>query len=367
MKFSCSRAILTESVATAGHAVPSRTSNSILEGVLLELHEDQLQITGFNTETAVRCTLPVQGEQEGRIVLPFDTFRDILRKLGGSDVHIEVNNESVVIAAQDSSFNILGMKAENYPTVSFIKGDETVSIPQKTLRSLINQTVFAVSQSETRPVHTGCIFNIEQNVIEVVGVDGYRLALRREPFEGSGGNHQFVVPGKTLIDVSRIFGDREITVELFFSGKNILFAAENIMILTRTLEGEFLNYKTTIPTTHNLTARIDVKMFVECVERASLLISERQRSPVRIAFGESEAKITCSSPLGRLDDRMPIELEGGAIEMGFNDRFLLDAVKNTGESELRFEMTAASSPLVIKPVEGDHFVFLVLPVRMKTD
>ncbi|NLT58651.1 MAG: DNA polymerase III subunit beta [Clostridiales bacterium] len=367
MKFSCERAVLAEAVATAGHAVLPRSSNPVLEGLLLSLRGDQLSLTGYDGETGIRCLLSVAGLSDGDILLPCSTLGDILRKLPEGTVRIEVAEERVRISSGEAEFVILGLSAEGFPQVDFSRSGLQVELQQKLLRSLILQTVFAVSQSDSKPVHTGCLFHLESGQIEVVGVDGYRLALRREKLEGSEAEARFVVPGRTLQDISRILGESELPVSVFVGERSVLFETENISVVTRTIEGEFLNYRSSIPADGPISCRVEVKGFLDCLERASLLISERQRSPVRIVFRDREAAFSCSTPLGRVTDKLPISCEGGTVEIGFNNRFLQEAFKNCGQSEVKLELANNLSPMVIRPVEGEAFTYLVLPVRLKSE
>ena len=367
MKFTCDRAVLSEAVSISAHAVLPRSSNPVLEGLLLSLSGDLLQLTGYDTETGIRCSISAVGEVEGQIVLPCSTFGDILRRLPDGEVEIEVQGERVRITCGAAEFNILAFPADSYPDVVFPTSGFHVTVTQKMLRSLINQTVFAVSQSDSKPVHTGCLFHIGGGAIEVVGVDGFRLALRKEPLEGAEEEAIFVVPGKTLQEISRIVGDSDVAVTLYVSGRSVVFETENVSVVTRTLEGEFLNYQQAIPKEALMNARVDVRLLQDCLDRASLLISEKQRSPVRIRFAPGLAHISCSTPLGRVNDSMPIVLQGDEVEMGFNNRFLQDALKHCGESELVLEMSSSVSPMVLRPVESEAFTFLVLPVRLKSE
>jgi len=349
-------------------AVATRSSNVLLEGIHLELSERSLLLTGFDSETAIRCALALDGGEEGKVVMPRDTFLDILRKLPGDEMAVEADGDKVRITSENADYVVIGMLADGYPALDFSGNQLTATLPQGTLRSMIAQTVFSVSSSEARPVHTGCKFCVESTMIEVVGVDGYRLALRREPYQGEEEPCSFVVPGRALLEMARTLTDSDTPVYIYAGEKAVLFTTENVTFLTRTLEGEFLNYRASIPAESAMRAIVNTKAFAECVERASLLISERQRSPVRIVFSDGEAQISCYTPIGKFDDRMPIEFKcSEPIEMGFNVRFLLDVMRHVGDSDVAFEMSNSSSPLVIRPKEGDHYVYLVLPVRLRTD
>ena len=368
MKFTCDRAVLAQGVATASRAVLGRSSLPVLEGLLLTLSPDCLQLTGYDMETGIRCSIPANTRDSGELVLPCSTFSDILKKLPEGEVVVEAKGDDVTITAGFSGFNIIGIAAESYPPVTFQREGFSFAMDQKTLRSMILQTVFSVSQSDSKPVHTGCLFHLEGDELEVVGVDGYRLAIRKEtlsvPVEQT---LQFVVPGRTLLELSRILSDSDAQVTIWPTKRSVVFETENLIIVTRTIEGEFLNYKNALPKIPMFTIPVNVKDFLDCLDRASLLISEKQRSPVRLYFQSGEMKLTCVTPIGSVTDKLLLDYDEEPLEIGFNNRFLLDAFKNTGESEVRMQLATSLAPMVLRPMEDDRFLFLILPVRLKVD
>ena len=368
MKFTCDRAVLAQELATASRAVLGRSSLPVLEGLLLSLSPGCLQLTGYDMETGIRCSIPAQTKDTGEFVLPCSTFSDILKKLPEGEVFVETEGDEVTITAGYSVFNLIGIGAENYPPVNFQKESFCFSMDQKTLRSMILQTVFSVSQSDSKPVHTGCLFHLEGDELEVVGVDGYRLAIRREKLQVPVEQPmQFVVPGRTLLELSRILTDSDTEVTIWPSKRSVVFESENIVIVTRTIEGEFLNYKNALPKIPMFTLTVNVKEFLDCLDRASLLISEKQRSPVRLFFQNGEMKLTCVTPIGSVSDKLMLDYNEPPLEIGFNNRFLLDAFKNTGESEVRMQLSTSLAPMVLRPMEDDRFLFLILPVRLRVD
>jgi DNA polymerase-3 subunit beta len=366
IKFTCGRSVLAQAVSTASRAVLNRSSMPVLEGLLLHLSRGVLQITGYDMEIGVRCSIAVESSDEGEFVIAAGTLNDILRKLPEGDVVVEVDQSEVTITSGYSVFNILSLDASSYPPVEMKREGFHFSLQQKTVRSLVQQTVFAVSQSDSKPVHTGCLFHLEGEDLEVVGLDGYRLAIRREklavPVEET---LEFVVPGKTMLELARILNDSEEEVTIWPTRRSVVVETENIILVTRTIEGEFLNYKNALPKEEMLELRFQVKEFLECLDRTSLLISEKQRSPLRLLFQRDELTLTCITPIGSVTDKLILEYPYETLEIGFNNRFLIDAFKNTEAEEVRVFVKSSLSPMVIQPVEDDHFLFLILPVRLR--
>jgi DNA polymerase-3 subunit beta len=265
-----------------------------------------------------------------------------------------------------SEFTLVGTPSSEFPELPSITGERNLSLEQRILKSMIRQTIYAVATSENKPVHTGCLFEAGGEEIRVVAVDGYRLAIRREKLAAPITEEcSFVVPGKTLSEISHILGDSEEKVEIELSRKHILFRMENTTVVSRLLEGEFLNYANALPKESRFIMEVPVRPFTDCVERASLLINERAKAPIRLNFGFDSVKVSCATAIGKVQDEFAVKGEGTPLEMGFNNRYLLDALKACEQEKVKIELGTQLTPMVIKPVEGDGFLFLVLPVRIK--
>ena len=234
------------------------------------------------------------------------------------------------------------------------------------LKSMIRQTVFAVAESDAKPIHQGSLFSLENGQLDVVSVDGYRLAKRTEPVEFSE-KLSFVVPGKTLAEILKLLKDSEDVVEISAGQRHILFKIDNYTVISSLLEGEFLNYKATIPSASKTNVMLRSREAIESVERVSLLITDRLKSPVRCTFSGGEIRLLCTTSMGRASDQLSVEMEGEDVEIGFNNRYLLDALKNTECDEIKVGLSGPLSPMTVQPKEGDSFLFLVLPVRLKND
>ncbi len=368
MKFKCDKAQLTEAVANVSRMISTKSSIPSLEGVQIKAYGNTLKLTGYDMEAGITTQLAATIEQEGEIVLSARLFLDMIRKMTAEEIWVSAGEKYLTeITGGSTQFTILGTPSDEFPELPEIQEGTGITIQQPVLKSMIDQTLFAVASNDTKPVHTGSLFDIEDGHFTVVSVDGYRLALRKTDVNTKE-KLSFVVPGKTLGEISKLLDqDSESQAELMVSGRHIVFHIGVYSVVSRLLEGEFLEYKNSIPQGSKSQVRISTRKFMDCVERASLLISDRLRSPLRILFGTDKITLSCSTSLGKSYDEMECSLEGEGVEMGFNNKYLLDALKAAESDEVRIELSGPLSPIKILPPQGDDYLFLVLPVRLKNE
>ena len=271
-----------------------------------------------------------------------------------------------MIQSGASEFSIVGIPAEEYPELPSITGESTVILTHDTLKGMIRQTIFAVADSDAKPIHTGTLFELGGGRLRLVSVDGYRLALREEAVP-SEEELSFVVPGKTLIEVMKLLKDDDSELSLKVGRRHIMFQIESYCVISRLLEGEFLDYRAAIPNSSKTEILANTREFISSVERVSLLITDRLKSPIRCLFENGEIRLSCSTAISRASDEFSAAITGDNVEMGFNNRYLLDALRNTEGDEVRVQLNGPLSPMKIMPREGGSFLFLVLPVRLKTE
>ena len=366
MKFSCNRQKLNEAVLNVQRVVSAKSSVPALEGILLTTKENSVGLCGFDLEIGMTTEIPAEVSETGSIVMGAKLFGDIVRRLPGETVLFCSDEKQVAqIQSGESDFSVVGIPAEEYPELPRINGEKNVSVSSSTLKSMIRQTLFAVATNDAKPVHTGTLFEIGDNKIRLISVDGYRLAIREEPIDTSE-KSSFVVPGKTLSEVMKLLGDGDDEVELQIGMRHILFRIGDYMVISRLLEGEFLDWRASLPKEHTTEVRVSVPNFIASLDRVSLLITERLRSPVRCMFGDDSIRLSCSTAIGRANDRLEVKITGEDLEMGFNSHYLLDALHNTECDEVRLLLNGPLSPLTMQPCEGGSFLFLVLPVRLKS-
>lgn len=368
MNFSCEKALLNAAINTAGRAVSAKSSIPALEGILLEAAAGKITLTGYNLETGIRTTLEASVKEEGSLVVSARLFGDIVRNLPDDMVSISTEGVTINITCGMSDFHILGTDPREFPELPSVDDGNALFVAQGKLKSMISQTIFAVSDNESRPIHTGSLFEVEANMLTMVAVDGYRLALRKEGLDHTVGANgfSFVVPGAALKEVERICGDTDELVEVTQGKRHILFQMGSTLLISRRLEGEFLNYKQTIPRENPIQVVAETRALQTSVERVSLIISDKLKSPLRCTFGDDLLEITTKTAIGDAFDSCKITGEGKGLEIGFNHRYLMDAIKAAPADELRLELNTATSPCLLLPAQGEEtFLYMVLPVRLK--
>ena len=368
MKFSCEKALLQAAISTTSRAVSPKSSIPALEGILLEAG-NELRLTGYNLETGIRTVVPADIQEEGTLVLGARLFGDIIRKLPDDIVTFRADHYMVNITCGMSEFNILGTDPEEFPELPTVEYQNTITLSQAKLRAMIGQTLFAVSDNESRPIHTGSLFEVDKNGLTVVSVDGYRLALRREAVDKIEGaeSFSFVVPGSALSEVEKICsGEGPVTISQ--GARHILFQAGETLLVCRRLEGEFLAYRNAIPRNNTIKVEGDTKALLASIDRVSLIISDKLKSPLRCVFGDGVLRISTKTAIGDGKDDCPIDGDGTGLEIGFNNRYLMDALKAAPADRVRLELTTGVAPCVILPTEGEeNFLYMVLPVRLKAE
>lgn len=368
MKFTCEKYLLQAAVATSSRAAASKSPNPTLEGLLLEANENGVKITGYDLIKGIYTTFAADVSEAGSVVISARLFDSIVRSLPDEIVTVVADDNNMTrICCGNADFSIMGMFSDSYPELPSVEHQKSVSIPQKTLREMINQTLFAVSDNEARPVYTGALFEIEEKLLSVVAVDGYRLAMRKEKLDSSDMDEcSFITPGTALSDLEKMCSDTEDAVKIIVGSKHISFSLGECVLVTRRLEGEFLDYKKAIPSEFNYRLKIDRASFLRAVDRVSLIIDDRIKNPLRCIFGDNKLNMCCTTSIGKGEDVCDFSGDGEGLEIGFNNRYLQDALKAAPEDELEVCLISGSAPCVIVPAGGTgKFLYMILPVRLK--
>ena len=367
MKFSCEKALLQNAINVASRTVAQKSSIPALEGLLLHAEND-LTISGYNMQTGIRTRLSADVTQQGELVLNARLFGDIIRKMPDDVITFSADDKQLVhLSCGDADFDILGLSAADYPELPEVEDDYCVSIQQKTLRAMIEQTSFAVSTNESRPVHTGALFEINDKGLTMVAVDGFRLAIRKEPLEKiEGGAFSFVTPGSALNEVQKICEDTDDLAEITLGRRHILFEVGDTQLICRRLEGEFLDYKNAIPRKNPITLIADTRARITSIDRVSVVISDKLKSPVRCTFDHDKVMLSAKTGNGEAKDICRLSGDGGGLEIGFNNRYLMDALRFAPADTVKIELNTGVSPAIIVPVDGEeNFLYMVLPMRLK--
>ena len=367
MRFTCEKSMLVQGLNIAGRTVAQKSSLSVIEGILCKAGLG-LNLTGYNMETAITYQIEAEVSDPGQCILPARLFGDIIRRLPEGPVTVVVDdNYKVSIRAGYASFTISAESADDYPELPDVNDGKPIRIPQNKLKELISGTIFAVSENQGRPIHTGVKFEVSDASITAVAVDGFRLARRTwHPEESTGRELSFVVPAAGLKEVEKILTDSEDAAAFTLGTKHILFQLGNATLVCRLLEGEFLDWRRVVPTNCPIKLVANVSDLASSVERVGLIVSEKYKSPVRCVFSHQELLMRTSTTIGAAEDRCSIAGDGKELEIGFNVRYLADALRVIPSEEVTLELTNGLSPIVLTPVDDKFdFAYMVLPVRIK--
>ena len=365
MKIICNSAELSKAAANVQRTVSGKSTIPALEGILIEAEDGKVKLTGYDLEVGSVIVIDAEVEEGGKVILAAKNFCDILRMLPDETVLLQCDERNICkIKSGETDYSLIGTSASEYPELPSLTKFSPVKMNLSLLKDMIKRTVFSVSTGERNPVHSGVKFEIEEGKIILVAVDGARLAIRREVIERQEDEAlSFVVPAKTLNEILKLNADEEAEIEILVGDRHLIFKMENYEIVSRLLEGNFINYKSAIPMTFSTRVVADTRRLIECIERTSLIITDRS-SPVRLVVDEGLMKFSSVTAIGTATDKMIADIEGNKIEVGFNNRFLIDALKATEQEEISIEFGSSNQPIIVKPLEGEAFFYLVLPVRI---
>lgn len=372
MKFICSSQILSEACMNVQRATSTKSSNlPTIEGILIKAENDRIMLTGYDLEMGIITSVEGRVEQTGSIILNAKILCDILRNAPDDLVSIECDERLICkIKSGDSEFSITGFSESDYPELPSVSGGFPIVINGEILKDMVRKTIFATADNGAKMVHTGVRFEVTNENIRLVAVDGYKLAIRNEKIDYVGEEKIFIIPKKTLNEVVKLAGDGEETVSMVVASRHIMFECGRYVIVSRLLEGEFLSYKSAIPTTAKTEVKVNTRKLISSIERTSLIITERIKSYVRCIFDTDSIRISSTTALGTANDRLLADIQGERVEIGFNNKYLLDALKVCDTDEITLRLNGATSPIIMVPEDDGSliyersFLFMVLPVRM---
>ena len=367
MRFTCEKSHLQQGLNIAGRTVAQKSSLSVIEGILCKAGHG-LTLTGYNMETAITHDIDAEVTEAGQCILPARLFGDIVRRLPEGPVTVTVdNNYKVSIKSGYAAFTISAEDAEDYPELPDVNSGRAVRIPQTALKELISGTIFAVSENQGRPIHTGVKFEVEDMAVSAIAVDGFRLARRTwHPQESLARQLSFVVPAASLKEVEKLLSDMDEDASFTLGPKHILFQVGGTTLVCRLLEGDFLDWRKVVPTGCPIRLTAHVSDLASSIERVGLIVSEKYKSPVRCVFSNNELQLRTATTIGAAEDRCSLAGDGRELEIGFNVRYLADALRVIPSEEVCLELTNGLSPIVLTPAEEKYdFSYMVLPVRIK--
>ena len=365
MKLNCNRNSLLNAINIVSKAVSSRTTLPILECILLDAGED-FKLTANDLELGIE-TAPIEAEidETGKVAIEAKLFSEIIRKVNGENVKIEVNDKNeAVITSGTSEFKIIGQSGEEFPSVPTVSKSVYYSVKQSELKDMISQTIFSVSLDESKPVLTGELIEIKGSSMNIVAVDGYRISFRKSEITSSK-DASVIVPSKTLKKITKILSSEEEDMALIYvTDKHILFDLGGNMIVSRLIEGEYIKYSQTFTDEFKTRIVINKSDMVAALERASLISRDARKIPVKLDITKEKIVITSQADMGTAYEEVYAEVTGDALKIAFNPKYLIDALRAVDDEKVAVQFNSSLSPCIIKPEEGDSYKYLILPLRM---
>ena len=367
MKFSCSRQQLCDAINCVSHAVSQKSTIAALEGIKLNISGGFLELTGYDMEIAIRTSIPVQSDDDGVLVVSARLFNEFVKRMDGDAILIEVDqNLQMNISSSATECSISAMSADEFPELPTLNQNRELKIKQSVLKSMIAQTTYAASTNENKPILTGALFDIYDGNFTMVAIDGFRLAIRNEIIDDSG-SYKFVVPKKALTEVASLIKDDnpEDLCIICTDNKHIIFQINGFTVISRLLEGEFHNYKRSIPDSFKTEIILNTREFISCMERCSLLINDKNRAPVKCSFQNGEVRVNCKTAIGKVNDCFKADISGENVEIGFNNRYCLEALRAVDGDKVRVQLSGCNKVIKFLPLQGESFIYLLMPVQLK--
>ena len=372
MKLICEKDKILKALNSVTKAVAVRTTMPILEGILIQTNDNEIKLTTYDLEIGIEYVMECEVKEQGSTVVNAIMFSEIIRKLPDTEIHISVNDKNLLeIECEGSLYKLATMKPEEFPELPKIEIENSIEIDQNVLKNMIRKTIFAVSSEESRPIFTGCLFEIENNKLNLVAVDGFRLALRSIYLNKQTNNFSAVIPGKTLTEVNKIISDSFEPIKIGVSKNQALFEMDNCKVVTRILDGEFLNYKNVIPSNWETRIRVNKNSLQSSFERVSLIsassVEKEKKYPVKVQVDIGKVIISCTNQTGDAKEELYVSTEGKNLEAGFNPKYFLDSLKSIDDEEVFVEFGTSISPCLVKSVENNDYTYMILPIRLKEE
>ncbi len=364
MKIICSKSELAKGVNIVSKAVPSRTTMSILECILIDASTNVIKLTANDMELGIETVIEGKIEEKGIIALDARVFSEIVRKLPDNDVRIETDESfRSIITCEKAKFNIAGRSGDEFSYLPYVERDDKVTISEFTLKEMIRQTIFSVADNENNKMMTGELFEVNENHMRLASLDGHRISIRNMELKENYSEKKVIVPGKSLQEISRILpGETENDVDIYFSKNHILFEFGDTKVLSRLIDGEYFHIDQMLSTDYETKVKINRKEFLDCIDRATLLVREGDKKPVIMNVEDGYMELRINSFIGSMDEEIEIEKEGKDIMIGFNPKFLIDALRVIDDEEVNLYLVNAKAPCFIRD-DGGSYIYLILPVN----
>ena len=367
MKIICSKSNLLNGVQIVSKAVPSKTTMSILECILVDTRNGEIKLTANDMELGIETIIDGEIIDKGMIALDAKIFIEIVRKLPDNDITIETNDSyKTTITCEKAKFNIIGKSGEDFSFLPEIKKDDSIIVSQFTLKEIVRQTIFSISDNDNNKLMTGELFEINEDNLKVVSLDGHRISIRKILLKNSYEYKKVVVPGKTLNEVSKILSaDMDKDVSIYFTDKHILFEFDSTIVISRLIEGEYFNINHMLSSDYETKVKINKRELMDCIDRATLLVKEGDKKPVIIKISDTAMELKMNSTVGSMDEEIDITKEGKDLMIGFNPKFLIDSLRVIEDEEVNLYMVNPKAPCFIRNAE-ETYIYVILPVNFTT-
>ena len=364
MKVIFSKSSLLNGINIVLKAVPSKTTMSILECILINAMEDTVTLTANDMELGIETKVEANIVTKGQVAIDAKLFSEIIRKLPDSDIVLEVDENYVVtILCDNANFKISGKPGDDFSFLPYIENDHYISVSQFTLKEIIKQTIFSISQNDNNKLMTGELLEVRENELKVVSLDGHRISIRNVNLKESYENQKVVIPGKTLMEISKILpGENEKEVLIFFRDNYISFEFDQTVVVSRLIEGEYFKIDQMLSNDYETKVTVNKRELLDCIERSTLLIRESDKKPIILAIDDGKMELSLNSAIGSMKEDILIHKNGKDIMIGFNPRFLIDALRVIDDEEVSIYFVNAKAPCYIKDEEG-KYIYLILPVN----
>ena len=364
MKIVCSKSNLLKSVNIVMKAVPSKTTMPILECILIDASANSIKFTTNDMELGIETIVEGEILEKGIIALDAKIFSEIVRKLPDSDVQIVTDkNMQALITCEKARFHIAGKSGEDFSYLPYVEKEESITISQFSLKEMIRQTIFSIAANENNKMMTGELFDINENILKVVSLDGHRISIRKIELKEVYGRKKVVVPGKTLIEVSKILsGETEDMVYIFFTDNHIIFEFDDTTVVSRLIEGDYFRIDQMLSSDYETKVEINRRELLSCIDRATLLVKEGDKKPIIITIGDESMELKINSQAGSMNEQIDIAKEGKDIMIGFNPKFLIDALRVIDDEMVTLYLVNPKAPCFIRD-ENQNYIYLILPVN----
>ena len=364
MKIVCSKSNLVKGVSIVSKAVPSKTTMPILECILIDASTDVIKLTANDMELGIETSIEGDIVERGIIALNARIFSEIVRKLPDNDVTIETDTDNqTMITCEKAKFNIAAQSGEDFSYLPVIEKEDYITVSEFTLKEVIRQTIFSIADNDTNKMMTGELFEIEENILKVVSLDGHRISIRKIELKENYAPKKVIVPGKTLQEISKIIGgEAEADVDISFTKNHIVFEFDKTVGVSRLIEGDYFKIDQMLSSDYETKVRINKKELLDCIDRATLLIKEGDKKPIIIDIRDESMELKIKSQIGSMDEEIFITKEGKDLMIGFNPKFLIDALRVIDDEEVDLYYMNAKAPCFIKD-EKQSYIYLILPVN----